>query len=243
MWRNDEQHCVGIEIDCDSCKIVDNAQSSFGALGRLRSFRSLSSKQIPLVMDLLQGAKACTKCRHFKRHDQFNRDKQKTDGRASNCKECEKQRCTKYRQNNRHIWQRHYRNNEKAYKARSKQRRIDNPEEKLVNEQNRRAAKKQALPSWAKTKAMQGEFKRIAQHRQWLNEATGISHDIDHIVPLQSDFVCGLHVPWNLMILPKKDNNSKSAYWWPGQLDCQTGRGQSHQWWRELQHDVENSSQ
>jgi len=45
MWRSDEQHCVGIEVDCDSCKIVGNAQSSFGALMRLRSFRSLSSSQ------------------------------------------------------------------------------------------------------------------------------------------------------------------------------------------------------
>lgn len=190
-----------------------------------------------------QSVKACTKCRLFKRHDQFNRAKEKTDGRSSSCKECEQQRCAQYRQNNRHIWQRHYRNNEKDYKARSKQRRIDHPEEKLVNEQNRRAAKKQALPSWAKTKAMQAEFKRIVEHRHWLNEATGLSHDIDHIIPLQSDFVCGLHVPWNLMILPKKDNNSKNAYWWPGQLDCQTGRGKSHQWWRDLQNDVENGSQ
>ena len=190
-----------------------------------------------------QSVKACTKCRHFKKHDEFSRDKQKKDGRSPRCKQCEQQRCTNYRQKNRHVWRRHYQSNKKAYKDRSKQRRIDHPEEKLVNDQNRRAAKKQALPPWAKSKTMQAEFKRIAQHRQWLTQATNAAHEVDHIIPLQSDFVCGLHVPWNLMVLSRQDNNSKSAYWWPGQLDCQTGRGSSHAWWRELQQGLENNSQ
>lgn len=190
-----------------------------------------------------QSVKACTKCRRFKRHDEFNREKQRKDGRSSSCKQCEQQRCTKYRQKNRHVWRRHYQRNAKAYKDRSKQRRINHPEEKLVNEQNRRAAKKQALPSWAKSKAIQAEFKRIAQHKQWLDEVANRSHHIDHILPLQNDFVCGLHVPWNLIVLSSEDNISKNAYWWPGQLDCQKGRGHSHAWWRKLKQALDNDSQ
>lgn len=190
-----------------------------------------------------QSVKACTKCRRFKRHGEFHRNQQKKDRRASNCKQCDQQRCSDYRQKNRHVWRRHYQSNIQAYKDRAKKRRADLPEEKIVYEQNRRAAKKQALPSWAKSKAMQAEFKSIAQHRQWLDDNTNRSHHIDHVVPLQSDFVCGLHVPWNLMVLSSEDNVSKNAYWWPGQLDCQKGRGRSHAWWRELKQAVDNHSQ
>lgn len=38
---------------------------------------------------------------------------------------------------------------------------------------------------------------------------------VDHIVPICSDIVCGLHVPHNLAVITELDNLRKSNSWWP----------------------------
>jgi hypothetical protein len=70
----------------------------------------------------------------------------------------------------------------------------------------RKASKLKATPSWAN----QEQIKRIYVACAKINERTGIKHHVDHIIPLQGENVCGLHVENNLAIIPAKMNLQKS---------------------------------
>jgi hypothetical protein len=72
----------------------------------------------------------------------------------------------------------------------------------------RRALKKQATPKWL-TKEHFSEMRSFYEQSRQLKLETGIIYEVDHICPLQSDVVCGLHVPWNLRVIPKVENNAK----------------------------------
>lgn len=81
----------------------------------------------------------------------------------------------------------------------------------------RRASKKQAIPPWVNMKAIAEIYKQASD----LTKKTGVLHCVDHIYPLQSKYMCGLHVETNLQILTKSENSIKGNRTWPGQLDCQ----------------------
>lgn len=75
----------------------------------------------------------------------------------------------------------------------------------------RRAMKKQATPPWVDRAALVAIYREARR----LTQETGRKHHVDHIVPLVSAIVCGLHVPWNLQPLFYKDNHRKSNKRWP----------------------------
>lgn len=68
------------------------------------------------------------------------------------------------------------------------------------------AAKRKAIPAWANLKEIEWFYARAMQ----LAAETGTPHEVDHIVPLISQEVCGLHWEGNLQVLPRFDNRSKS---------------------------------
>lgn len=68
------------------------------------------------------------------------------------------------------------------------------------------AALRRATPAWAD----RNKILEIYEQCRDISEATGIKHHVDHIVPLVSPLICGLHVEWNLQIIPATDNLTKS---------------------------------
>ena len=77
-----------------------------------------------------------------------------------------------------------------------------------ANTRMRQAAKLNATPPWL-NEDHKFMLEEIYELRDLRSQATGVVHHVDHIVPLRGTTVCGLHVPWNLQVIPATDNIRK----------------------------------
>jgi hypothetical protein len=87
-----------------------------------------------------------------------------------------------------------------------------NIDKKRAYVRTRQAKKRKAFPVWADESAIKEIYKQARQ----MELETGEKFHVDHIVPLQSPLVCGLHWEGNLQILPAYDNFQKHNRFWPG---------------------------
>lgn len=70
------------------------------------------------------------------------------------------------------------------------------------------ANKKNATPPWL-TKEQEDDIKAMYVLAKKYEKLCNIRYHVDHIVPLAGKDVCGLHVPWNLQLLPASINMTK----------------------------------
>jgi len=54
------------------------------------------------------------------------------------------------------------------------------------------------------------KIKEIYSTAKQLTEETGIRHEVDHIIPVHSKKICGLHVHQNLQVVKIGQNRQKS---------------------------------
>ena len=155
---------------------------------------------------------------------------------GGNCVECKRIAKNKYRENNierlREYDREYVKRNAIRRKENTARWKKNNPEKRSIYRSKRRASERNALPHWLSEN--QGkEIGKIYALAKWMSAVIDADFHVDHIFPMASDFMCGLHVPENLIVLSSEDNLSKNNTWWPGQLECQMGRGKSHEWWRD----------
>lgn len=81
-----------------------------------------------------------------------------------------------------------------------------NKGKRLAYKSARRAAEVMSIPAWADMHEIAGIYRKAS-------EMDGMH--VDHIVPLISPVVCGLHVSNNLQIITAKENMSKGNRYWP----------------------------
>lgn len=86
-----------------------------------------------------------------------------------------------------------------------------NPGKANAKTARRYASKTKATPAWA-NQFFIDEIYDLASIR---SRITGIRCHVDHIVPLRSKHVCGLHVEHNLKIIPMRVNQAKGNRYWP----------------------------
>lgn len=185
--------------------------------------------------------KTCTKCDEEKALDQFSKNKAKPGGLQSQCKACCAARDkARYALNSAEVRERtaaHYAANKEQHLAARKvryQRKRDtelaqmrawavrnrersreikaqwsarNPGVINAKTARRRTARLSATPTWVDPATFEPIYKLAADATALVGDA----YHVDHIVPLRGKTVCGLHVPWNLRVIPAVDNIRKGA--------------------------------
>lgn len=105
-------------------------------------------------------------------------------------------------------YQRYVERNREAIREKRRQWARTNRAAETAKARRYHLSKRRASPLWLSPiqVALIAEHYEIAAAR---SVQTGIPHDVDHIVPLNGKSVCGLHVPWNLQVIPAVENRAK----------------------------------
>lgn len=172
--------------------------------------------------------KQCNVCNNTQPLENFHRTKSFKDGRSYTCKSCAKTRAMKWNKANKdhkkEQGKKHYLENKEKYLKRAAKaewskknpERIKQLAKKRYHKNNGasvvayyRNLRRKATPTWL-TDVQKSEIENFYWLCRDLEKITTDRYHVDHIVPIKGECVCGLHVPWNLQVLPADINIKKS---------------------------------
>ena len=169
--------------------------------------------------------KRCTKCLVPKKALEFFADRSKHDGLYSSCKRCVNETLRTNRLAAAKRWRKRNPERMRAYKIAETERnrkpprvkdvtapsraksswKARNPNRVAEDRVARRARELKAMPTWA-NRFFMAEAYDLARRRA---EATGFEWEVDHEFPLRHKLFCGLHVEYNLRVIPAVINRKK----------------------------------
>lgn len=169
------------------------------------------------------NSKICTKCGEEKPTSEFEHNRRK-------CRSCIAERRRERRRERGleilEIQARYRSKNRERDNANKRRYALSNPEKVRITRSKwesknrpkvnskkakRRAIKRNAYVPWA-NKFFIEEAYALAKLR---SDTFGFKWEVDHIVPLVSHLVCGLHWEQNLQVIPALENSRKSNRFWP----------------------------
>ena len=143
--------------------------------------------------------KQCNGCHKIKESTAFHKNAKSPDSLYYICKECVKP-----------ISAKNYLANKERLKLFDSSYALKHPGYRAFKARKYQASKLSRTPKWLSLDQYNQikEFYVLAKELQWLSDPTD-PLTVDHIVPLQGKNVSGLHVPWNLQIVPHSTNSAK----------------------------------
>lgn len=151
--------------------------------------------------------KRCAHCQIQKPVGDYRKDCSRKDGLYHSCKTCEAtmRDPEKERARHRQKWTDYKQEHPDKVKANNRRFRQNNRGRVRAYIAQHRADKIRATPPWADRESM----RKIYEGANYLTRLTWEQVEVDHIIPLRSKRVCGLHVPENLQYLTRSENAQK----------------------------------
>ena len=171
-----------------------------------------------LTLFQVSDTKFCSKCEETLSVDLFFKNKSRKDGLQGYCKKCKCLRDRQYDSEHRDKVNESARKRRFAVETRQthlralKNYRKKNKAIRAKLQGNRKSSKLQRTPIWL------SDFDKLKiqcyyQLAAMRNRESGQTWHVDHIIPLQGEFVSGLHVPSNLRVIPAIENMRKSNHY------------------------------
>ena len=172
-------------------------------------------------------SKVCSGCKKLLQSSDFHKSRRVVGGLAAYCKTCMKDVCARLRVTRNKatarwksehpteqyaISRRYYLANKETRLAGSAYRQRKNPGAAANRTAVRRRMQSRAVPPWADVEWIVFLYDQCSALSKL--GVRGKFH-VDHIVPINSKLVCGLHTQGNLQVIPAKTNQEKSNKTWP----------------------------